>query len=109
MDAMPAILVLGSFRRNPGASAPVVNVPWLRHARFPSTKRAVIDLQCPRNLPEGDAMTLDKPQIAAMLRSMVLIREFDELAVQLRVAGRSTARCIPTSARRPSRSGCART
>jgi acetoin:2,6-dichlorophenolindophenol oxidoreductase subunit alpha len=31
--------------------------------------------------------TLDKPQIAAMLRSMVLIREFDELAIQLRVAG----------------------
>ena len=33
-------------------------------------------------------MTLDKPQIAAMLRSMVLIREFDELAIQLRVAGK---------------------
>src|SRR5215470_807350 len=36
----------------------------------------------------GDAMTLDKQQIAAMLRSMVLIREFDELAIQLRVAGK---------------------
>src|SRR5262249_53248484 len=36
----------------------------------------------------GDAMTLDKQQIAVMLRSMVLIREFDELAIQLRVAGR---------------------
>src|SRR5215831_15860870 len=35
-----------------------------------------------------DAMTLDKQQIAAMLRSMVLIREFDELAIQLRVAGK---------------------
>jgi len=33
-------------------------------------------------------MTLDRPQIAAMLRSMVLIREFDELAIQLRVAGK---------------------
>src|SRR5215813_7602873 len=36
----------------------------------------------------GDAMTLDKQQIAVMLRSMVLIREFDELAIQLRVAGK---------------------
>ena len=36
----------------------------------------------------GDAMTLNKQQIAAMLRSMVLIREFDELAIQLRVAGK---------------------
>src|SRR5499427_4723735 len=36
----------------------------------------------------GDAMTLDKQQIAAMLRSMVLIREFEELAIQLRVAGK---------------------
>jgi len=33
-------------------------------------------------------MTLDKRQIAVMLRSMVLIREFDELAIQLRVAGK---------------------
>src|SRR5262244_3062517 len=36
----------------------------------------------------GDAMTLEKQQIAAMLRGMVLIREFDELAIQLRVAGK---------------------
>ncbi len=33
-------------------------------------------------------MTLDKPRITAMLRSMILIREFDELAIQLRVAGK---------------------
>jgi TPP-dependent pyruvate/acetoin dehydrogenase alpha subunit len=37
---------------------------------------------------EGEAMTLDKPRITAMLRSMILIREFDELAIQLRVAGK---------------------
>jgi len=53
-------------------------------------------------------MTLDKQQIAAMLRSMVLIREFEELAIQLRVAGKIYGAVHP-SARRPSRSGCAPT
>ncbi len=33
-------------------------------------------------------MALDKPQLAQMLRTMILIREFDELAIQLRVAGK---------------------
>src|SRR5882762_1439023 len=36
----------------------------------------------------GDAMALDKPQVTQMLRTMILIREFDELAIQLRVAGK---------------------
>src|SRR5207249_9297388 len=36
----------------------------------------------------GDAMALDKPQVTQMLRAMILIREFDELAIQLRVAGK---------------------
>src|SRR6266849_5584857 len=36
----------------------------------------------------GDAMALDKPQVVQMLRTMILIREFDELAIQLRVAGK---------------------
>src|SRR6267378_7468256 len=33
-------------------------------------------------------MALDKPQVTQMLRTMILIREFDELAIQLRVAGK---------------------
>jgi TPP-dependent pyruvate/acetoin dehydrogenase alpha subunit len=33
-------------------------------------------------------MTIDTPQLARMLRSMILIREFDERAIQLRVAGK---------------------
>ena len=33
-------------------------------------------------------MTLDKPQLSKMLRTMILIREFDERAIQLRVAGK---------------------
>ena len=33
-------------------------------------------------------MTLDKPRVAQMLRTMILIREFDERAIQLRVAGK---------------------
>jgi pyruvate dehydrogenase E1 component alpha subunit len=33
-------------------------------------------------------MTLDTPQLARMLRTMILIREFDERAIALRVAGK---------------------
>ena len=33
-------------------------------------------------------MTLDTPRLVKMLRTMILIREFDELAIQLRVAGK---------------------
>ena len=33
-------------------------------------------------------MTLDKPQVQQMLRTMIMIREFDELAIQLRTAGK---------------------
>ena len=33
-------------------------------------------------------MTLDKAQLLSMLRAMILIREFDERAIQLRVAGK---------------------
>jgi pyruvate dehydrogenase E1 component alpha subunit len=33
-------------------------------------------------------MALDKPQVAQMLHTMILIREFDERAIQLRVAGK---------------------
>ena len=33
-------------------------------------------------------MALDKPQLVQMLRTMILIREFDELAIKLRVAGK---------------------
>jgi len=33
-------------------------------------------------------MALDRPQVAAMLRTMIMIREFDERAIQLRVAGK---------------------
>ncbi len=33
-------------------------------------------------------MTLDKAQLVQMLRTMILIREFDERAIQLRVAGK---------------------
>src|ERR1700756_5498871 len=33
-------------------------------------------------------MTLDKAQLTRMLRAMILIREFDERAIQLRVAGK---------------------
>src|SRR6266404_5636164 len=36
----------------------------------------------------GDTMAVDKPQVAQMLHTMILIREFDELAIQLRVAGK---------------------
>src|SRR3989454_6798412 len=36
----------------------------------------------------GDAMALDKSQVTQMLRTMILIREFDERAIQLRVAGK---------------------
>src|SRR6266542_5320740 len=35
-----------------------------------------------------DAMALDKSQLVQMLRTMILIREFDERAIQLRVAGK---------------------
>ena len=33
-------------------------------------------------------MSLEKPQLVQMLRTMILIREFDERAIQLRVAGK---------------------
>jgi TPP-dependent pyruvate/acetoin dehydrogenase alpha subunit len=33
-------------------------------------------------------MTLDKPQLVQMLRTMILIREFEERAIQLRLAGK---------------------
>jgi pyruvate dehydrogenase E1 component alpha subunit len=33
-------------------------------------------------------MALDKPQLVTMLRTMILIREFDELAIKLRTAGK---------------------
>jgi TPP-dependent pyruvate/acetoin dehydrogenase alpha subunit len=33
-------------------------------------------------------MALDKPQVEQMLRTMILIREFDERAIQLRLAGK---------------------
>ena len=33
-------------------------------------------------------MTLDKPQLVQLLRTMILIREFDERAIQLRLAGK---------------------
>ncbi|HYS91954.1 MAG TPA: thiamine pyrophosphate-dependent enzyme, partial [Candidatus Acidoferrales bacterium] len=33
-------------------------------------------------------MALDTPQLAQMLRTMILIREFDERAIHLRVAGK---------------------
>src|SRR2546426_6793448 len=36
----------------------------------------------------GNAMALDRPQLVQMLRTMILIREFDERAIQLRVAGK---------------------
>src|SRR5690348_12200856 len=36
----------------------------------------------------GDTMALDKSQVAQMLHTMILIREFDERAIQLRVAGK---------------------
>src|SRR6266446_2224873 len=36
----------------------------------------------------GDTMALDKPQLTQMLHTMILIREFDERAIQLRVAGK---------------------
>src|SRR6202171_5965756 len=36
----------------------------------------------------GDTMALDKPRAAQMLHTMILIREFDERAIQLRVAGK---------------------
>src|SRR5436190_1498243 len=38
--------------------------------------------------PGGHVMPLDTPQLTRMLRTMILIREFDELAIQLRVAGK---------------------
>src|SRR5436189_33447 len=34
----------------------------------------------------GDTMALDKSQVAQMLHTMILIREFDERAIRLRVA-----------------------
>jgi pyruvate dehydrogenase E1 component alpha subunit len=37
---------------------------------------------------EVKAMGLDTAQLAEMLRAMILIREFDELAIKLRVAGK---------------------
>jgi pyruvate dehydrogenase E1 component alpha subunit len=37
---------------------------------------------------EVKAMALDTAQLAEMLRAMILIREFDELAIKLRVAGK---------------------
>src|SRR2546423_12903077 len=33
-------------------------------------------------------MTLDKPRLVQMLRTMIMIREFDERAIQLRLAGK---------------------
>src|SRR2546428_5365986 len=36
----------------------------------------------------GNAMALDRSQLVQMLRTMILIREFDERAIQLRVAGK---------------------
>jgi pyruvate dehydrogenase E1 component alpha subunit len=41
-----------------------------------------------RSIEGGRAMALDKAQLTRMLRTMILIREFDELAIQLRVAGK---------------------
>src|SRR2546422_46277 len=38
---------------------------------------------------EESMMTLDKAQLLSMLRAMILIREFDERAIQLGVAGKS--------------------
>jgi TPP-dependent pyruvate/acetoin dehydrogenase alpha subunit len=40
-------------------------------------------------IPErGLAMTVETPELARLLRTMILIREFDELAIALRVAGK---------------------
>ena len=36
----------------------------------------------------GRTMSLDRAQLVEMLRKMILIREFDELAIQLRTAGK---------------------
>src|SRR5262249_30753607 len=45
-------------------------------------------LQCPRPHTRRRPMTLDTPRARRMLRTMILIREFDELAIKLRVAGK---------------------
>jgi TPP-dependent pyruvate/acetoin dehydrogenase alpha subunit len=42
----------------------------------------------PAAIPGGEAMALDRPQSVEMLRKMILIREFDQRAVQLRSAGK---------------------
>ena len=54
-------------------------------------------------------MALDKSQVAQMLHTMILIREFDERAIQLRLAGKIYGAVHRMWARRRSRSGCART
>jgi pyruvate/2-oxoglutarate/acetoin dehydrogenase E1 component len=38
--------------------------------------------------PGGGGMALDHAQLTQMLRTMILIREFDERAIQLRLAGK---------------------
>ena len=48
-------------------------------------------------------MTLDKREVQQMLRTMIMIREFDERAIQLRTAGKIYGAVHPTSARRRSR------
>ena len=54
-------------------------------------------------------MTLQKAQLLEMLRTMILIREFDERAIQLRVGRQDLRRRAPVRrARRRSRSACAR-
>jgi len=54
-------------------------------------------------------MALDKSQVTQMLSTMILIREFDELAIQLRVAGKIYGAVHPYVGRRRWRSGSART
>src|SRR5215467_9120272 len=46
-----------------------------------------IGLQCSRT-EGGHAMTLDKREVQQILRTMIMIREFDERAIKLRVAGK---------------------
>src|SRR2546422_3267897 len=41
-----------------------------------------------RRRDDGRVMTLDKAPLVQMLRTMILIREFDERAIQLRLAGK---------------------
>jgi TPP-dependent pyruvate/acetoin dehydrogenase alpha subunit len=45
-----------------------------------------------RGLVRGEhAMALDTLELVHLLRTMILIREFDERAIQLRVAGKMAA------------------